>query len=73
MASEILTIRVPKELKEKMRKLNINWSEEIRLFIERKIRSHELLQALTEIRCKAKERRVSVDSVKLIREDREMR
>ena len=72
MASEILTIRVPKELKEKMKKLNINWSEEIRLFIERKIRSHELLQALTEIRRRAKERRASVDSTKLIREDREL-
>ena len=33
----VITIRIPRELKEKMRKININWSEEIRKFIARRI------------------------------------
>ncbi|QDA30706.1 hypothetical protein FH039_02470 [Thermococcus indicus] len=33
----IVTVRVPDELKLKMKELNINWSEEIREFIRRRI------------------------------------
>jgi post-segregation antitoxin (ccd killing protein) len=33
----VITIRIPRELKEKMRKININWSEEMRKFIARRI------------------------------------
>ena len=73
MGSAVLTVRIPRELKEKMKKININWSEEIRKFIEDRIRSYELLEVLEEIRSRAKKRRVRVDSTLLIREDREKR
>ena len=33
----VITVRVPRELKEKMKELDINWSEEIRKFIVRRI------------------------------------
>jgi len=32
--SATFTIRIPRELKERMRRLPVEWSEEIRLFIE---------------------------------------
>ncbi len=37
----IVTVRVPDELKAKMKGLNINWSEEIREFICRRIDEEE--------------------------------
>ncbi len=73
MSSTVITIRIPKELKEKMKKININWSEEIRRFIEEKIRSYELLETFEKIRRRAKKRKVRVDSTVLIREDRDRR
>ncbi len=42
-----ITIRIPKELKERMDKLrHVNWSEVIRRAIEEKIREEEIKQAL---------------------------
>jgi len=40
-------------LKEKMRRYRINWSEEIRRFIENRIRALELLEILNEIESRA--------------------
>jgi hypothetical protein len=73
MSRVIITIRIPKKLRDKMRMYNINWSDEIRKFIESRIRYYELSRVIDEIRVKAKERRVKVDSEELIREDRESR
>ena len=56
-----------------MKRAEINWSEEIRSFIEKRLRNYELQQSLREIRKKARKRKVSVDSTELIREDRERR
>jgi len=33
---EVITFRIPKEIKSKMKELNINWSKEIREFIIKK-------------------------------------
>jgi len=68
-----VTIKVPKELKEKMDRLDIDWSREIRQFIEEKVRAHDLLEVIDSIRARAKSRRVAADSSKLIREGREER
>ena len=73
MGSDVVVVRVPKELKERMKRAEINWSEEIRSFIEKRLRNYELQQSLREIRKKARKRKVSVDSTELIREDRERR
>jgi len=68
--STTLTVRIPKELKEKMSKFNINWSEEIRRFLEKRVAQLEALQLLDEIEKRAINRKVIVDSAKLVREDR---
>lgn len=69
--SSTFTIRIPQELKEKMKKLNAEWSEEVRSFIEERVKHLELIKAIEEIESRAEKRRVKVDSTLLIREDRE--
>jgi predicted DNA-binding protein len=71
----VITVKVPKEMKERMDKLEVNWSEYIRKSIEEKIRQDEVNKAsrkLDEIRSKTK--KVSTEElVSWIREDRERR
>jgi hypothetical protein len=68
--SSAVTIRVPGELKEKMKHSNIEWSEEIREFIETRINSLELAETVDAIAERAEKRSIKIESVKLIREDR---
>ncbi len=49
MGSAIMSVRVPPELKREMKKYNINWSEEIREFIKRRIEEEEKKRALKEV------------------------
>lgn len=67
--SSTITIRLPKELKEKMRRHPRPWSEELRAYIEERVRTLELVEALDEIEARAEARRVP-DSTPLMREDR---
>jgi hypothetical protein len=69
--SATITIRIPRELKEKMKQNPARWSEEVRNFIEERIRNFELQKILREIEPRAEKRRVEIDSSILIREDRE--
>ena len=69
--SSTFTIRLPRELKEKMKRLNAEWSKELRNFIEERVKHLELIKTIKEIESRAKKRRVKTDSVTLIREDRE--
>ena len=69
--SETFSVRMPQELKEKMRRLNIEWSKEIRSFIEERVIRLELMEAIESASSRAEKRRVKVDSTVLIREDRE--
>lgn len=48
--SEVITFKVPRYLKEKMKKLRdkVNWSEELRLFLIKKIGEIEAEEALKE-------------------------
>jgi len=71
--SEIITVRVPRRLKERMRRIKVNWSEEIRSFLERRVRELELIEVLDGVARSAEKRRVRVDSTFLIREDRDRR
>ena len=66
------TIRMSQELKEKMVKNSANWSQEVRAFIEQRIKQMELINALEEIE-KRSEKRKTKDSTLLIREERERR
>jgi len=66
------TIRMSQELKEKMVKNSANWSQEVRAFLEQRIKQMELINALEEIE-KRSEKRKTKDSTLLIREERERR
>ncbi len=49
MDSAVMSVRIPPELKREMKKYNINWSEEIRAFIRKRIEEEEKKQALQEV------------------------
>ena len=42
----VISFRIPKELKEKMDKININWSEELRDYISWKIKKWKREEAM---------------------------
>ena len=69
--SSTFTVRIPRELKAKMKKLPTEWSEEVRNFIEKRVKHLELIKTIEEIDLRAKKRQFTVDSTTLIREDRE--
>ncbi|AEK71952.1 hypothetical protein GQS_00245 [Thermococcus sp. 4557] len=49
MNSAVVSVRVPPELRREMKKYDINWSEEIRAFIRKRIEEEEKKQALQEV------------------------
>jgi len=69
----VITVKIPSELKRKMKQVKVNWSEYIRDSIQRKIEEQNLKAAsakLDEVRTRVKP--VSTDElVSWIREDRE--
>jgi metal-responsive CopG/Arc/MetJ family transcriptional regulator len=71
----VICIRIPKELKEEMDKLRgvVNWSEEIRRFIEKKIEEVEQERALKEFEeiIKTIPKLPPEEVIKLVREDRD--
>jgi hypothetical protein len=69
--SATFTIRIPQELKKKMEKNPAEWSQEVRDFLEERVKQMELLKTLQEIEQRAEKRKTKIDSVSLIREDRE--
>jgi len=69
--STTFTIRIPRELKEKMEQNPAEWSQEVRAFLEEKVKQIELMKTLQEIEQRAERRKTKTDSTLLIREDRE--
>ena len=69
--SVTFTVRILRELKERMKRLLVKWSEEIRLFIEERVKQLELIRVIEDVELRAERRRLRVDSTRLIREDRE--
>ncbi len=69
---DVISIRVPKKLKEKMKMYDVNWKEYIIEAIEDKIRQVESERVLEEIeKLNRKLEPSQLPSWKLIREDRE--
>jgi hypothetical protein len=69
----VITVRIPDELKAKMRMVNINWSEEVRKFIIQRIEEEERkrnLQKALEI-LKKRKRVEKGFSARSVREDRD--
>jgi hypothetical protein len=71
--STTFTIRIPRELKEKMEKNPAEWSQEVRDFLEERIKQIEMMKTLQEVELRAEKRKTKADSTVLIREDRERR
>lgn len=69
--SETFSVRIPRELKEKIEANPADWSQEVRNFLTERIKQLELLKTLDEIETRAEKRKTKIDSVTLIREDRE--
>ena len=70
--SSTYTIRIPRDLKEKMEKNPQEaWSREIRDFLEERVKQIELMKTLQQIESRAEKRNTKADSTILIREDRE--
>jgi hypothetical protein len=70
--SSVITIRVPKNIKTLMKESDINWSEDIRHYIEaraKSLRLNKFLKTLKPIKLK----KGAIDSAILIREDRDSR
>lgn len=68
--SEIITIRVSKEIKDLMKESKINWSQEIRNYIEGRAKSFRLHKLMKKIHKDAQKIKIKGDSTVLIREDR---
>lgn len=70
--SDTITIRIPKGVKALMKATDINWSEEIRNYIEARIKALRLSKVLKSI-VPGPKRRGSEDSGDIIREWRDAR
>lgn len=70
---EIITFRVSDETKHLMDEMDLNWSEELRRYIEARIKSFRLHKLLPEIYKNADKIKVNGDSTLLIRKDRDTR
>mgnify|MGYP005629574037 CR=1 FL=1 len=68
-----VSFRIPKKLKKEMDRLRglVNWSEEIRRFIERRVRELEQLRVIEELECMIESIKVMPKgtAVKYVRED----
>jgi len=69
--SSTYTIRIPRDLKEKMEKNPEKWGREIRNFLEERVKQIELMKTIQQIESRAEGRKTKIDSAILIREDRE--
>jgi hypothetical protein len=68
--SEVITIRVSKEIRELMKETNTNWSEDIREYIIGRAKSMKLHKMLLKIKKNSDKIKVRGDSTLLIKEDR---
>ncbi len=71
MGAAQVTLRVPKELKERMRRSNINWSEELRQTIKSKLAADKKKRAGEELEMLLADIKPGFDSLKAIKEARE--
>jgi uncharacterized protein YfeS len=73
--TSVITVKVPGELKKKMKQVKVNWSQYIRECVQNKIQQQDMVEAsamLDEIRKRTKPTSTA-DVVSWIREDRDSR
>lgn len=73
--SEVIAVRVPKKLKEELQELNLDYADDVRECLEKKIKAEKLKRVLKEtekFRVElAKKTGVTASSADIIREDRD--
>ena len=73
--SDVIAVRVPKKLKAELQELNLDYAEDIREYLERRVKAEKLKQVMKEIdefRNKlGKKTGITESSADIIREDRE--
>ena len=47
--SDVIAIRVPKKLKDELQELNIEYAEEVRVYLERMVKRKKLKQMMKEV------------------------
>ena len=75
IVSVVIAVRIPKELKEQLEKLNINYAEEIRKFLKDRVKREilkRLIHEIRELRKKGPQLKGNL-AAEFIREDRESR
>lgn len=73
MTKIVYSIRIPEDVKRMMEEIDLNWQEELRKLIERKVREEYRKMLLRKGRELRKRMKTDVPSAKLIREDRDER
>ncbi len=73
--SDVIAIRVPKKLKYELQELNVNYAEDIREYLERRVKVEKLKQVIKEIDAFRNElgekTKITQSSAEIIREDRD--
>jgi hypothetical protein len=69
--SVTFSVRIPRELKEKIEQNPADWSQEVRDFLNERIKQMELLKIIQELDNQPDKRKTKIDSATLIRQDRE--
>ena len=73
--SDVIAIRVPKKLKNELQELNVNYAEDIREYLERRVKAEKLKQVMKEIDAFRNElgekTKITQSSAEIIREDRD--
>ena len=73
--SDVIAIRVPKKLKEELQALNMDYAEDVRDCLERKVKAEKLKRVMKEINefrnQMGKKTGITESSADVIREDRE--
>lgn len=71
---EVVSIRVPKDLKEEMQRLDVDWAEYLRAAIEERVRNERMIRACREMdELRKKTKGVEFDSTRIIRDARNSR
>lgn len=69
--SAIFTVKISHRLKKRMEENPAEWDQEVRDFLEQKVKQMELIKTLEKNGKRAEKRKIEGDSTVLIREDRE--
>ena len=74
--SDVIAVRVPKKLKDELQNLNIDYAEDVRECLERKVKVEKLRRFMREIDAfrneLGKKTGITVSSADIIREDRDI-